>query len=172
MVSAFPLLFSPLRLGSLTLRNRVVVSPHTTVFATADGHIVLMPMADHMWQRLCDALGLDELGADPELADAHGRLAQRSRVCDAVAAALSGRRTAEAEAVLREAGVPAAAVQTVAQALADPQVEARGMIVEAGGVRMVGNPIRISGNRALEPRPAPAAGEHTAEVLPEVAVVD
>jgi formyl-CoA transferase/CoA:oxalate CoA-transferase len=142
------------------------------LFATADGHLVLMPMADHMWRPLCDALDLDELAADPALADARGRLAQRERVCEAIAGALATRRTADAEARLRDAGVPVAPVNTVAQALADPQVEARGMLVEAGGVRMVGNPIRISGNAGLEPRPAPAAGEHTAEVLREGAVVD
>ena len=142
------------------------------LFATADGYVVVMPLSDRMWPPLCTALGLDGLAADPALADARGRLAQRERVCAAVAGALTGRSTAEAEAVLRAAGVPVAPVQSVPQALADPQVEARGMIVEAGGFRMVGNPIRISGNDELRARAAPAAGEHTTEVLGQVSFVD
>ncbi len=36
---SFPRLFSPLRIGSLTLRNRIVVSPHTTVFAAPGGYL-------------------------------------------------------------------------------------------------------------------------------------
>ena len=39
-------------------------------FATTDGDIVTMPMADHMWRAACGVLDLDELGADPELATA------------------------------------------------------------------------------------------------------
>jgi CoA:oxalate CoA-transferase len=137
------------------------------LFPTKDGFLVVMPMADHMWPKLCAALGLNELGANPELADARGRLAHRDLVTAALAAELAGRRTAETVETLRAAGVPAAPVNTVADALADPQVAARGMIVHDGRMRMVGNPVKISSMEEQPPRPAPSLGEHTREVLLE-----
>jgi crotonobetainyl-CoA:carnitine CoA-transferase CaiB-like acyl-CoA transferase len=138
------------------------------LFATVDGFLVVMPMADHMWPRLCGALGLDELGSSADLADAAGRLANRERITSALAAEFAGRRTAATVETLRAAGVPAAPVNSVAEALADPQVAARGMIVDDGQARMVGNPVKISGVGEHAPRPAPALGEHTREVLLEV----
>jgi CoA:oxalate CoA-transferase len=137
------------------------------LFATADGFLVVMPMADHMWPRLCAALGQDELGASPELADASGRLAERERITAALASELAGRRTAETVEALTAAGVPAAPVNTVPDALADPQVEARGMIVHDGRMRMIGNPVKISSVEEQPPRPAPSLGQHTREVLVE-----
>src|SRR5437773_1014620 len=59
----FPLLFSPLKLGSLTLRNRVVVSPHTTVFATADGHLTQRE-ADYQEARARGGVALTVLGTN------------------------------------------------------------------------------------------------------------
>jgi crotonobetainyl-CoA:carnitine CoA-transferase CaiB-like acyl-CoA transferase len=137
------------------------------LFPTRDGHVVVMPMADHMWPKLCAALGLSELAADPELARPAGRLAQRQRVTGAVAAALAPLGTAEAVELLVAAGVPAAPVNTVAQALADPQVAAREMVVEAGGVRMLGNPVKLAGMERRPFAPAPRLGRDSQEVLRE-----
>ena len=137
------------------------------LFPTEDGFLVVMPMADHMWPKLCSALGLEEFAADPALADAAGRLAGRDRITAALEAELAGRKTAEALDALRAAGVPAAPVNTVADALADPQVASRGMIVDDGRLRMVGNPVKISEMDERAPRPAPSLGEHTREVLLE-----
>jgi CoA:oxalate CoA-transferase len=140
------------------------------LFATEDGFLVVMPMADHMWPKLCEALGLGELAGDPELADARGRLANRDRVTTTLAAELARRKTVAALDALRAAGVPAAPVNTVAEALADPQVGARAMIVDDGRMRMVGNPVKISGMREQAPRRAPSLGEHTREILLEAGV--
>jgi len=69
-------------------------------------------------------------------------------------------RGAEAWLAAFEAGgVPAGPINTVAEALAHPQVGPRHMVVEAGGVRMIGNPVKIEkfaanddGVRAPAPR--------------------
>jgi crotonobetainyl-CoA:carnitine CoA-transferase CaiB-like acyl-CoA transferase len=137
------------------------------LFPTRDGHVVVMPMADHMWPKLCAALELHELGGDPELARPAGRLAQRERVTRAVGEALGRLGTAEAVELLVAAGVPAAPVNTVAEALADPQVAEREMVVEAGGVRMVGNPVKLVGRDTQRFRPAPSLGRDSQEVLRE-----
>jgi CoA:oxalate CoA-transferase len=156
--------------GALPERQARSAHPYVVpsqLFETADGHVVIMPLAEHMWPRLCDALGLDELGADPALASSRGRLEQRARVIDGVAGAVAGLSTADVLARLAERDVPAAPVRTVAEALADPRVAEREMVVEAGGVRMLGNPVRISGHDQGPYAPAPALGEHTDEVLRE-----
>jgi CoA:oxalate CoA-transferase len=48
-------------------------------------------------------------------------------------------------ALLEPAGVPYALVQTVADAVEHPQTRARNMVVESGGLRMAGNPIKLAG---------------------------
>ena len=136
-------------------------------FSTRDGDLVIMPMADHMWQKLCEALGLEDLATDPDLATAAGRLANRERVVSALASKLASLDTAEAESRFLGAGVPAARVNSVPEILADPQIAARGMIVEAGGVRMLGNPVKLSDMDDQPLRRAPGLGEHTREVLLE-----
>ncbi|MEZ5100162.1 MAG: CoA transferase [Thermoleophilia bacterium] len=137
-------------------------------FSTADGDLVIMPMADHMWRGLCAALELPELGEDPSLATAHGRLEQRERVVSRLAEAFRTRPTAEWVELLHAAGVPVAPVNTVPEILADEQVAARGLIVDADGVKVLGNPVRISGHEQGPWRRAPHVGEHTRALLLEV----
>ena len=66
---------------------------------------------------------------------------------------------------LEAAAIPAGPINTISQALADPQAVHRGAQINAGGgalgeVPMVGSPIRIDGERADAPLPPPALGEH------------
>jgi crotonobetainyl-CoA:carnitine CoA-transferase CaiB-like acyl-CoA transferase len=139
-------------------------------FSTSDGDIVIMPMADHMWTRLCDALGLEELRDDGALATASGRLGQRERIVGALADEFATRKTSETVELLEANGVPAAPVNSVPEILADPQIEARGLVVEADGVRMLGNPVKISDVDSSRYRAAPSLGQHTREVLLEAGV--
>ena len=136
-------------------------------FATTDGDIVTMPMADHMWRAACGVLDLDELGADPELATAPGRLANRERVIAGFAAAVAERTTADVVALLEGAGVPVAPVNSVAEILADEQIAERGLVVEGDGVRMLGSPIKMSDLDEGPYNRAPHVGEHTRELLSE-----
>ena len=137
-------------------------------FATSDGDIVTMPMTDTMWQATCEQLELDELGADPELATAPGRLANRERVIAGVAEAVSRRTTAEMVKLLEQVGVPITPVNSVPEILADPQIEQRGLVVEGDGVHMLGNPIKMSDLDEGPYARAPHVGEHTRELLLEV----
>src|SRR5207237_3094634 len=74
--------------------------------------------------------------------------------------------------LLVPAGVPAARVNTVLEALAEPQVEARGDVVEhehpvLGTVRSIRTPLRLSDGERPAAR-GPFRGEHTEEVLAEL----
>ena len=134
-------------------------------FSTRDGDLVIMPMADRMWIQLCEALELADLEADTELRTAAGRLQNRERIVRRLAEEFAARETAPTVELLVAHGVPAAPVNSVSEILADPQIEARGMVVEADGVKMLGNPVKLSGDNGQPYSRAPHLGEHTEEVL-------
>jgi crotonobetainyl-CoA:carnitine CoA-transferase CaiB-like acyl-CoA transferase len=134
-------------------------------FSTSDGDLVIMPMADRMWIQLCEALGLEDLESDRDLRTAAGRLQNRERIVARLADEFARRETAPTIELLVEHGVPAAPVNSVPEVLADPQIEAREMVVTADGVRMLGNPVRLSDAGQQAYRRAPHLGEHTEEVL-------
>ncbi|EKL4783424.1 CoA transferase, partial [Escherichia coli] len=56
---------------------------------------------------------------------------------------------------IHEVGVPVAPLLSVAEAINLPQTQARNMLIEAGGIMMPGNPIKISG--CADPHVMPGA---------------
>ena len=75
-------------------------------------------------------------------------------------------------ASLEAAGIPCGPVNDLAEVFADPQVRARGMIVEtahpqADTVPLVGSPLKLSATPVEPPRAPPMLGEHTFDVLRE-----
>ena len=86
------------------------------------------------------------------------RLANRQALRDALSALLATHEAAALADRLLRAGVPAAAVQTVDQALAHPHTRHRGMLLEQGDYRGVGSPIKLSRTPARLRRLPPALG--------------
>lgn len=142
-------------------------------FETADGWIVVACAKDKFWARLVEVLDLPELAADPDLASFDGRRRRRQEVLDRLAARFVERSTAEWLAPLRAAGVPCGPVNTVAEALADPLAEERGMLVETshprfGRVRQVATAVRVGppgADRDGHHRRAPRRHEDAGYVL-------
>src|SRR5262245_3698750 len=140
------------------------------VFATADGWITLGAAQDNFWRRLCDLLGVPELTKDARFASN----AERVRNNDALVGLLEQHFKLNSSqhwlAALEVAGIPSGPVLSFDQAMADPQVVARGMAVEtphpaAGPIKTLGIPVKLSATPGALVRPAPRLGEHTAEVL-------
>jgi len=141
------------------------------IFATADGWVVVACPKQKFWESLCAAIGQPELAADERFADFAARDRNRDELLPLLDAAFAGRASAEWLEQLAAAGVPSAAVNDVTAALEDPQVQARGGIVEAdhpvlGTVRQVASPLRLGDDPRVER--APFRGEHTESVLAEV----
>jgi CoA:oxalate CoA-transferase len=118
-------------------------------FATADGYIIIAAGNNVLFAKLCNALGLDDLPANPLFADNDLRSTNHVALKHELETALKARTTGEWLAALEAAGVPCGPINTVDQVLADPQVLARNMLVSvddpaAGSVRMAGNPIKLS----------------------------
>ena len=135
-------------------------------FPTADGWIVVACPKEKFWQLLCQAIGRPELAADRRFATFADRDANRDELEPILESAFLERGSEEWLAVLRKAGVPSSAVNSVLEAVE----EARLVEYEhprLGAVRQVASPLRLSD---AEPpvRPAPARGEHTESVLTEL----
>ena len=154
----------PVRWGNA----HATIVPYQT-FDAADRAIVVAVGNDAQWRRLCEALGADALLADARFATNPGRIEHRAEVSAALAEIIRGGTAAEWLGVLEAAGVPCAPVQTVGEALRDPVLTERGgtwPITGAtyGTVETVPSPLRFERTPAGVSRPAPALGEHTAEV--------
>jgi crotonobetainyl-CoA:carnitine CoA-transferase CaiB-like acyl-CoA transferase len=148
--------------------RRVPMSGHPSLvpfqnFRTADGWIVVACPKEKFWRRLCAALDRLGLADDPRFADFAARLAHagelRALLGEAFAAAPSARWLER----LAAAGVPCAPVQSVPEALADPQTAARGLVVQTahprfGTVRQLRSPVRV-GEAPPPGRPAPRRHE-------------
>jgi crotonobetainyl-CoA:carnitine CoA-transferase CaiB-like acyl-CoA transferase len=139
-------------------------------FPTQDGWMMIMCMKDKFWVRLCERIERPALARDPRYAGFAERLAHRAALVAELSAVFRTRPTAAWIERLR-GQVPCAPVQTVSQALADPQVAARDMLVAVdhpryGRLREVGCPIKIDD---VQPRyrAGAALGADTDAVLRE-----
>jgi len=140
-------------------------------FPTRDGWIVVFCNKDKFWRDLVETLGVPELAEDARFGSFADRLANREALLPLLRARFETRTTADWLDRLR-GRVPCAPVNDVRQALADPQVLARDMIVdvehpEFGTLREVRSPVRTEGE-IRQPRRAPRLGEHTDSILRDV----
>ncbi|HEX2049604.1 MAG TPA: CoA transferase [Actinomycetota bacterium] len=146
-------------------------------FEAADGFLNVSVGNDNQWRRFCDALGAPELAADERFATNALRRAARDELYAALEEILRTRTVDEWVARLDDAGVPAGPIRTLDEVFADPVLQARDMVAEmqhpvAGRVRATGPPWRLDGAALPIRRPPPLLGEHTREVLRDVARYD
>ncbi len=133
------------------------------VFEAADGPLVIACGNDGQFARLCVELGL-EMHLDARLAMNRGRLEHRAEVIGVISARLAGMKRAEVLAAMEAAGVPAGPINTVAEAFAEPQAVARGMVQEIGGSRSPRSPMRFSAAEPAADRPPPELDAHGAPI--------
>ena len=97
-----------------------------------------------LWERFCDAVEAPELKADPLFADGRLRVLNRDALADPHRGDLRRRDTETWVQRLKAKGVPSGPINTIDQALADPQVAARGLLAQVGDRRFVRAPIGLS----------------------------
>ena len=158
---------TPVRMGN----RHPSIAPYDT-FTAADGEFVLSVGNDDQFRRLASVLRQPALADDPRFRTNADRVAHSDALRRELTAWLSSWRRADLLEALKHAGVPSAAVRTITEALADPQLAAREMIVplehvSAGTVRVLGTPLKLSATPASVRTPPPALGEHTETVLAE-----
>jgi len=148
--------------------SHFVHTPYNT-FATADDTIIIAVIGDTFWAPLCGVLEIDEL-FNPDFATAPQRLRNKAFIEGLIEAKLRTRPAEYWLGRLEQARVPCARVNNVAQALADPQILHRNMVVDVehptgGSVKVPGNPIKMSLTPAETFTPPPLLGAHTKEVF-------
>ncbi|MGN8119895.1 CaiB/BaiF CoA transferase family protein [Labrys sp. 22185] len=122
------------------------------VFPASDGHIIIACGNDSQFVKLCGVLNIQDTAAHPDYLTNKDRVRNRDTLA-ALIAGLTGRRTrADLLASLEKVGVPAGPINSVADALHDPQASHRGMIVDlphpgvkGGSIPSVRTPILIDG---------------------------
>jgi crotonobetainyl-CoA:carnitine CoA-transferase CaiB-like acyl-CoA transferase len=134
------------------------------VFDCADGWIIIATGNDAQFRRLCALLGLPGLADAPEFATNALRVAHRAALAERLTAATRTRRKADLLAACAAEGVPAGPINDLAEVFADPQVIARGLRIDPGGVPGVRSPFVFSDAALALDRPAPGLGADQAEV--------
>jgi crotonobetainyl-CoA:carnitine CoA-transferase CaiB-like acyl-CoA transferase len=142
------------------------------VFPASDGEIVLAVGNDGQFAKLCEAIDLPELAADPRFIRNADRVRHNGELTPLLAERFSDFTRAELTARLDAAGVPCGPINTVPDVFADPQVLHRGLLRHlphpAGEVPMVRSPIRMDGMR--EDGVPPLLGADTAAVLNAIGI--
>lgn len=135
------------------------------VFDCADGWIILATGNDSQYRKLCAILGLDALADSPDFLTNADRIRNRAPLTKALTAATLRWTKADLLAACEEQGVPAGPINDLADVFADPQVIARKMRLDLGGVPGVRSPFTFSDADLALDRPAPKLGEHQDDVL-------
>jgi len=159
---------SPGRMGN----RHPSIAPYDT-FATADGPLVLAVGNDEQWRRLCEAAGLQALASDSRFATNGARVEHYDTLESLLAPVFAKRTRAEWTTLLVGVGVPCGPVRSVAEALADPQLQAREMLVRAmhataGDLTLLGVPVKLSNTPGSVRSAPPTLGQHTKAVLEEL----
>jgi len=137
-------------------------------FPTRDSQIMIGAANDGLFTRLCTALGLGPLYHDRRFATNPERVSRRGELNAIVARATFTFSSTELLKMLRDAGVPCAPIQDIAEVAVDPQTAASEMIVAGNGDAAVALPIRWDGARFNVGNAAPSIGEHTDEITAEL----
>jgi formyl-CoA transferase len=133
-------------------------------FEAKDGAFMICAGNDRLFGRLAHVLGHPEWINDPRYATNRARLENRAALLADMAPVLATRPRGEWIALLEEAGVPAAQIHTLGEALAQEQVQALGMFQHVPGedFSLTGLPLTLNGERPRITHGAPRLGEHNA----------
>jgi crotonobetainyl-CoA:carnitine CoA-transferase CaiB-like acyl-CoA transferase len=136
-------------------------------FETKTGPIIIAAGNERLFAKLAAALGHPEWAKDPRFASNSARVANKAELVAAIARIMLTRSKGEWIDVLEAAGVPCAPINTLPEAVAEPQTAATGMIQAVPGddCELVGLPLSFDGMRPGIRMAPPGAGQHNREIL-------
>ena len=148
------------------------LTPYETIHVK-DGLVVIAVGNERLWAQFCQAVNANDLRDDPRYHNNTNRMTNRPILTQELSSRLGQYTRDDLIRRLREHAVPCAQVRTVAEALEEPHLKTREMVVDIqqpqlGKIRALGNPIKLSSNPALLQKPPPALGEHNEEILKEL----
>lgn len=140
-------------------------------FEASDGFFMLAANNDDQFRRLCEAVGLPGLPDDDRFLDNAARVQNREILASKLGAKIRENTREHWMGALQAAGITVTSINTIADALADPQAKARKSVWEVehptlGGVNLLGSALQhLSRTPAAPQSHPPLLGEHTEEVL-------
>ena len=142
-------------------------------FQTADGSVMISGGSDRIFVRLCDALGLSEVGGDSRFLTNPDRVLNRDELFELLESRTKTHSTEDLLELMHDHAVPCSPIQNMAEVAAHPQVAEAGLLPmaahpEVSNYQDVALPLRMDGERPRGVRPPPGAGEHTSEILAEL----
>lgn len=142
-------------------------------FKCADDRWVNIGVSNRLWPRACKVLGLEELIDDARFADPGDRVENHLELSRLIQEVFLQRTSIEWIEAFQKAGIPTGPIKTVAEALDDPHVHAREMVVEVdhpaiGRMKTLGVPVKLSETPGAVLRAAPTLGQHNDEILVEL----
>jgi crotonobetainyl-CoA:carnitine CoA-transferase CaiB-like acyl-CoA transferase len=145
----------------------------TSAYRTADGYINVGASGDGMWQRLCRAMGREDILKMEKFKTNEDRAKHRQELNALINDSLSKKSSAEWIESLNAAGVPCGPIYSMDRVFADPQVKHLGAAAEVehprlGRFRILNQAVKLSRTPASVKTPTPELGAHTDEVLSEL----
>ena len=142
-------------------------------FQASDGWFVVTVGNDKQFEKLCEVVKNSELAHDPRFGSNSERVKNRDGLNSILRPTFLTRPAREWLAMLETAGIPCGPINTLDKVFAEPQVEARDMLIhiqhsEIGDLRLVGSPLKFSETPVEYKLPPPRLGEDTEEVLKEL----
>lgn len=149
------------------------VVPYEAVQASDGDWFILGVGSDNVWRAFCQHVGREDLANDPRFASNVERIANYEALLPTVREVIRGKSSDQWLSELREAGVPCGRINTVAEALGDPHVIERGMIIELehpalGLIKSLATPVHLADTPLVYRRHPPRLGEHSEEVAAEL----
>ena len=154
--------------GPLGSAHRMI-APYQA-FATQDGYINIGAANQNNWERMCRAVGREDLLDDERFASNPERMVSIDALTPIMEETFRTQTTAHWVETLEKAGVPCGPIYNIEQVYADPHVQSRDMAVElehpkSGAIRNIGVPVKLSDTPGSVRTPAPLLGQHSDEVL-------
>ncbi len=139
-------------------------------FKSQDGYIIIAVGNDTLWSKFCHLIGHEEWITDERFKSNLDRTNNQPALKELLQPIFATKPTQEWITELKAIGVPVGPINTVADVIKDPSIQARDMIVSvehpvAGHIEMPGVPIKMSGTPGAADVPAPVLGQHNEEIL-------
>lgn len=162
----------PVRSGN----RHAIITPYDT-FRTADGYVNIAVGNDGIWQRFCNAMGMEEERDDPRFRTNADRLTNLEPLYKILDRVLTTMTTEEIVEKLDAASVPCGPIYNIDETMADPQIEDQKLVrtvphAKLGEVQVTGFPYNFHGTPLEMRYGPPLLGEHSREVLCELGYDD